>query len=65
MVTVPIVSSPSCCQIAKAAQPDGFAWLSLPFRGVQDDGGLGLELRDCVCGSTLALPLTAAVLGRK
>jgi hypothetical protein len=51
----------SCCQMARAAQPNGPGWLSLPFAGIQDDGGAGLELRHCRCGSTLALDLGTVI----
>jgi hypothetical protein len=32
-------------------------WDRLPFVGVQDDGVERIELRNCVCGSTIAVAL--------
>jgi hypothetical protein len=34
-------------------------WITLPFKGYQDDGDGGrLELRNCICGSTIAIEVT-------
>lgn len=38
---------------------DAAAWRALPFVGVQDDVDCRFELRNCVCGSTIAVLLCA------
>lgn len=41
---------------------DAASWSALPLCGVQDDGEAEpYELRNCPCGSTLAVPLCAVV----
>ncbi len=34
---------------------DAFAWIALPYVGVMADDVESLELRNCACGSTLAI----------
>lgn len=36
---------------------DAAAWKALPYVGVQDDVDCRFELRNCVCGSTIAVML--------
>jgi hypothetical protein len=55
----------SCCSIAQhdALKLDRERWSALLFVGVQndDDGRPELELRNCACGSTLAIAITPEV----
>ena len=51
-----------CCLIARCAQPNGRAWLSLPpppkcQRGEARIVTDGIEYRNCICGSTITLDL--------
>ncbi len=46
-----------CCQSSHT--PAG--WESLPFKGVYRDEEKALEMRDCGCGSTLAVVLTTVL----
>lgn len=47
------VASCRCCEIAICAAD----WIAMPFVGIQfgEDDDPALELRNCVCGSTLAI----------
>jgi hypothetical protein len=48
-----------CCRVI-----DHQTWAKLPYVGLQDDGDGGwLELRNDVCGSTIARPATKPVRG--
>jgi hypothetical protein len=40
-------------------------WARLPRVGVQDDGVERLELRNCLCGSTICVVLGPSLIGRE
>lgn len=40
-----------------SATHDAGSWFSLRYVGIQADDVESLELRDCVCGNTLAVPI--------
>lgn len=45
------------CQTCGAKYLTGEAWDALPFVGIQHGGGMSIELRNCVCGSTLSVEI--------
>lgn len=49
------VRAPASKQCGCGANHDPFAWSRLPFVGVMADEEETIELRNCACGSTLAI----------
>ena len=47
-----------------ALKRDPFAWALLPFVGLQRLPGMLLELRNCQCGSTVAVEVPVQEEGR-
>jgi hypothetical protein len=50
------------CQTCGAEYLTVEAWDALPYVGVQEGGGMALELRDCICRSTLSVEIENLVV---
>lgn len=56
MQSIAPLTACSCCPAIYTLA----CWRALPFVGIQHGGELPLELRNCECGSTLAIELEVA-----
>lgn len=55
----PTIPAPPPKACGCGLEHDYFAWSRLPYLGVMGDAHEAIELRNCACGSTLAIELNS------